>query len=215
MTDEPLYYAKGNEVWKRPIETPREGGGKTISIGFKVCTCTDVVGLKGAETVAKMLSLAEGHPDAYRHGWEDREADLIDGAKRVLSAPSSPGDGWEPRPSTGGQAAIIDGKIEISIDVAALPMIVNGSCCCDSMEGLWKVTDAETFAKEVCRALNDEREDGTTRVHMMFDAAFMEAINQGAEGVEEVDEEAFGDETARLMAHPLPAAPSPGGDHEA
>ncbi len=95
MTDEPLYYAKGNEVWKRPIETPREGGGKTISIGFKVCTCTDVVGLKGAETVAKMLSLAEGHPDAYRHGWEDREADLIDGAKRVLSAPSSPGDGWE------------------------------------------------------------------------------------------------------------------------
>ncbi len=94
MTDEPLYYAKGNEVWKRPIETPREGGGKTISIGFKVCTCTDVVGLKGAETVAKMLSLAEGHPDAYRHGWEDREADLIDGAKRVLSAPSSPGDGW-------------------------------------------------------------------------------------------------------------------------
>jgi len=96
MTDEPLYYAKGNEVWKRPIETPREGGGKTISIGFKVCTCTDVVGLKGAETVAKMLSLVEGHPDAYRHGWEDREADLIDGAKRVLSAPSSPGDGWEP-----------------------------------------------------------------------------------------------------------------------
>jgi len=127
-------------------------------------------------------------------------------AAPVVSAPSSPGDGWEPRASTGGQATLIDGKIEISIDVAALPMIVNGSCCCDSMEGLWKVTDAETFAKEVCRALNDEREDGTTRVHMMFDAAFMEAINQGAEGVEEVDEEAFGDETARLMAHPLPAA---------
>lgn len=131
------------------------------------------------------------------------------------TAPSSPGDGWEPRPSTGGQATIIDGKIEISIDVAALPMIVNGSCLCDSMEGLWKVTDAETFAKEVCQALNDEHEDGTTRVHMMFDAAFMEAINQGAEGIEEVDEEAFVDETARLMARPLPAAPSPGGDHGA
>ncbi len=131
----------------------------------------------------------------------------------ALSAPSSPGDGWEPRPSTGGQATTIDGKIEISIDVAALPMIVNGSCHCGSMDGLWKVTNAETFAKEVCRALNDEGEDGTTRVRTMFDAAFMEAINQGADGIEEVDEEAFGEEAARLMFKPLPAAlnPSPNG----
>jgi len=102
------------------------------------------------------------------------------------------------RVSTGASAVIRDGKIEISIDVDALPIIVNGSCCCDSMDGLWRVTDAEVFAKEVCRALNDEREDGTTRVHMMFDGAFMEAIEQGAEGIEEASEAEFEADSARF-----------------
>lgn len=102
--------------------------------------------------------------------------------------------------STGAQAIIRDGKIEISIDIDALPMIVSGSCCCDGMDGLWKVTGPAIFAKEVCHALNDEREDGTTPVHMMFDKAFMAAIEQGADGIEEATEEEFEAEASRLQA---------------
>ena len=50
----------------------------------------------------------------------------------------------------------------------------------------WKVTDAPAFAREVVRALNHENPDnGTTPIHRLFDAAFLDAIEQGAEGVEE------------------------------
>lgn len=102
--------------------------------------------------------------------------------------------------STGAQAVVIDDKIEISIDIDALPQIVFGSCCAGGVEGLWKVTDPAIFAKEVCRALNDEREDGTTRVHMMFDGAFNYAIDQGFEGIDEVSEEDFEAESTRMAA---------------
>lgn len=102
--------------------------------------------------------------------------------------------------STGAQAVIRDGKIEISIDIDALPGIVSGSCATCALTGFWKVTDPAEFAKEVCHALNDEREDGTTRVHMMFDSAFAHAIEQGAEGIEEVDEDEFEEEAERIQA---------------
>ena len=103
--------------------------------------------------------------------------------------------------STGAEAVIRGGKIEISIDIAALPLIVSGSCAAaDVMQGLWKVTNAEVFAKEVCHALNDENEIGTTPVHVMFDKAFMHAIEQGAEGIEEATEQEFEAEVAALAA---------------
>lgn len=108
--------------------------------------------------------------------------------------------------ATGAQAVIRGGKIEISIDVDALPVIVSGSCAAaDVMSGLWKVTDAEVFAKEVCHALNDENEIGTTPVHVMFDKAFMHAIEQGAEGIEEATEGEFETEAARLQAALTPS----------
>jgi hypothetical protein len=97
---------------------------------------------------------------------------------------------------TGAVAVIRDGKIEITIDVDALPVIVSGSCCCGSLPGLWKVTDPAVFAEEVCHALNDEREDGTTPVHMMFDKVFLAAIEDGAEGIEEATEDEFETEVA-------------------
>lgn len=103
-------------------------------------------------------------------------------------------------PSTGAKAVIRDGKIEISLDVDGLPLIVTGSIACNALEGLWKVTDAAIFAKEVCHALNNEREDGTTPVHVMFDKAFMHAIEQGAEGIEAASEEEWEAENSRLQA---------------
>lgn len=102
--------------------------------------------------------------------------------------------------STGAEAVIRDGQIVISIDVDALPLIVSGSCATYSLQGLWKVTDAEAFAKDVCMSLNAESENGTTRVHTMFDGAFDHAIDQGAEGIEPITEDDFEDEAARLRA---------------
>lgn len=102
--------------------------------------------------------------------------------------------------STGAAAVLRNGRIEISIDVDALPAIVFGSCCDDGLDGLWKVTDAAAFAAEVFHALNNESETGATMVHRMFDGAFQEAIEQGAEGIEEVDDEEFEAEAAAMRA---------------
>jgi|GEM_PF-3136714 len=105
------------------------------------------------------------------------------------------------------EAVIRDGKIVISIDVDSLPVILSGACAATAIDGLFKVTDAAVFAIEVCRALNQEAEDGTTRVHAMFDSAFDHAINQGAEGIEEVDEDQFEEEASRLQAEATPPNP--------
>lgn len=45
------------------------------------------------------------------------------------------------------------------------------------------VTDRAVWAREVVRELNSESEDGTTLVHLMFDKAFLQAAEQGAEGI--------------------------------
>lgn len=102
--------------------------------------------------------------------------------------------------ATGAEAVIRDGQIVISVDVDALPIVLSGSIALNAVSGTYKVTDAVTFAKEVCMALNAEKEDGTTRVHMMFDGAFNHAIDQGAEGVEEIGEDEFKMEAARLQS---------------
>ena len=46
-----------------------------------------------------------------------------------------------------------------------------------------KITNKTKFAKEVARALEREEEDGTTPVHLLLDAAFESAVEDGCEGV--------------------------------
>lgn len=103
--------------------------------------------------------------------------------------------------STDARAMIRDGQIVISIDIDALPLILSGSIAAgDLMSGYcYKVTDPAVFAREVCRSLNEENEIGTTDIHKMFDRAMMHAIDWGGEGVEEVDEDGFEAEAARLQ----------------
>jgi len=155
--------------------------------------------------------LATAHKMAHRMGEtfvEDAEkiASFRAGSE-VRQSPIS-GEG-----ATGARAVIRDGQIVISIDVDALPVIVSGSCASmGTMQGLWKVTDAEAFAKDVCVSLNNEQEDGTTRVHLMFDSAFMHAIEQGAEGIDEVSEDEFEAECGRL--HAVPPVPSVSGGED-
>lgn len=51
---------------------------------------------------------------------------------------------------------------------------------------LYRVTDAAEWARSIVCRLNDEGEDGTTRIHRMLDDAMNEAFEQGDEGIEEV-----------------------------
>jgi hypothetical protein len=46
-----------------------------------------------------------------------------------------------------------------------------------------KITNSRAFADDVVRELVREEEDGTTIVHKMFDQAFENAVDQGAEGI--------------------------------
>jgi hypothetical protein len=52
----------------------------------------------------------------------------------------------------------------------------------------WTVTDPAKFAKGVLNELIREEEDGSNPVTRMFDAAFLAAVDNGAEGVELADE---------------------------
>lgn len=84
-----------------------------------------------------------------------------------------------------GVAIIEDGSLVIRVAMEALPMIVEGSWAAGYMDTRYKVTNTAEFAADLVRELNDESEDGTTRIHRMFDKAIENAIGQGAFGIEE------------------------------
>lgn len=52
--------------------------------------------------------------------------------------------------------------------------------------------EAKIFANEVWRELVREQEDGTTPVHVLFDNAFNEACEQGAEGIRMPSDKNYG-----------------------
>lgn len=79
-------------------------------------------------------------------------------------------------------AEIKNNKLIITMD---LPTILIGS---PEMEG-FKVIDSEVFGKEIINTLLTEEEDGTTPIHHMMDDVIFSALDNGAEGVEEVEEE--------------------------
>lgn len=87
-----------------------------------------------------------------------------------------------------GQAIIEDGALVIRVPLKNLPQVVEGAWALGSLETRWKVTDVSAFAKELCLALNEEDEQGTTTIHKMFDAAISDALDSGAEGIEEHEE---------------------------
>lgn len=59
MSDEPLYYAVGRTVHKRPIEIPQPDRSARITMGFPVCTVSEYLNADDAGVVAHMLNVAE------------------------------------------------------------------------------------------------------------------------------------------------------------
>jgi hypothetical protein len=88
-----------------------------------------------------------------------------------------------------GRAVIEDEHLIIRVAIGALPTIVEGAWAAGEMHMRYKVTDVASFAKDLVHELNWESENGTTRVHKMFDAAILEAINQGAQGIDEHEDQ--------------------------
>lgn len=82
-----------------------------------------------------------------------------------------------------GRAFIEGAEIVIRVPLASLATVVDGAWMCHGIEPRLKITDATAFARDLCRALNVEDEDGTTPVHQLFDAAIQTAFEQGAEGI--------------------------------
>lgn len=90
---------------------------------------------------------------------------------------------------TSAQAIIENDEIVIRVPFKYLPTIVEGAWALNALDKRFKLTDAALFAKNMVRALNDEDEQGTTMIHKMFDKAINEALEQGAEGIEEHEDQ--------------------------
>lgn len=75
-------------------------------------------------------------------------------------------------------------RIVISIGIGALKTATEAAPQWEHLEIGPVVTDVEEWAKSILWALNDEREDGTTLVHLMFDEAMEKASESGELGIE-------------------------------
>lgn len=82
-----------------------------------------------------------------------------------------------------GKAEIINGAIVIQVPIENLPSAVEGGCRLGVYVAPFRVDDAAEFASDVVAELNDEDEQGTTRIHKLFDRAFEAAVESGAFGV--------------------------------
>lgn len=78
-----------------------------------------------------------------------------------------------------GEARIEGDQIIIRVRIANLQCIALGGWAAGYIEPI-RIDDPAVFAAELCRALNDEAEDGTTPVHRLFDEAFTASIEHGA-----------------------------------
>lgn len=88
-----------------------------------------------------------------------------------------------------GTAFIDDDVIIIRLPISHLPMAIEGMWAAGYSDVRYKVTNAEEFAQEFVRELNKESEDGTTMIHSLFDKAALNAIDQGAFGIEEHEDQ--------------------------
>ena len=87
------------------------------------------------------------------------------------------------------EAYIKDNKITIEVDINDLQDVVLYSWSAGYLHAPFKIIDKDEFAKEFCHVLNDESEDGTTKIHELFDGALMAAFENNGDATEELSEE--------------------------
>lgn len=84
---------------------------------------------------------------------------------------------------------IKDNKMTIEVDINDLQNVVLYSWSAGYLSTPFKIIDKEEFAKEFCHVLNDESEDGTTKIHELLDNALMIAFENNDHATEELSEE--------------------------
>ncbi len=83
------------------------------------------------------------------------------------------------------KAVIEDGAIVIRVPLANLQTAIDGAYYLNYLDTRWLITNVDEFADDLAVALNSEDEQGTTRIHRLFDKGVTEALEQGAFGIEE------------------------------
>lgn len=90
------------------------------------------------------------------------------------------------------EVRVVDGELVIRIGVDTLAWAFDNSVennpfsdALNDYQQAWKVKNAAEFAVDVRRALLEEGEDGTTALHILFDAAAQAAVNGGSLAVKE------------------------------
>ncbi len=91
--------------------------------------------------------------------------------------------------SENAKAYIKDNKITIEINIDDLQNVILASWGSGYLHTPFKIIDKNEFAKEFCHVLNDESEDGTTKIHELFDDALMIAFENNGHATEELSEE--------------------------
>jgi hypothetical protein len=86
------------------------------------------------------------------------------------------------------EAVLKDGfiVIKIPVDVLDKDYIIPNDLMDDEFRPLVKVTDVDKFAKYFVNELNRESEDGSTMITEILDKAFLKAVDNGPEGLEEI-----------------------------
>lgn len=83
---------------------------------------------------------------------------------------------------------ITNGAIVIRLPLSVLPVAFEAAPFNvfpeDGSHPAYRVSDVNAFADAVVYELEREQEDGTTPVHLLFDAAMQNAVEDGCEGVD-------------------------------
>lgn len=87
------------------------------------------------------------------------------------------------------KAVVEDGAIVIRVPLANLQAVMDGGFACNAYAQRYRVLDLAGAAIDICAALNDEDEEGSTPIHRLFDAGINEALNQGSEWFEEHEDQ--------------------------
>lgn len=91
----------------------------------------------------------------------------------------------------GGKAVIEGDAVVIRFPLEAMQSALDGAWSLNVFDRRQKVTDKAEFAKEFCRELNAESENGTTLIHRMADKAFVNMLEGGAFGFDEHEEQSL------------------------
>jgi hypothetical protein len=89
-----------------------------------------------------------------------------------------------PKPNRSAEAVIQRNALVIRVPLKNLQTAIDGAWALNALPARYKITNLDEFARDLVGELNSEDEQGTTRIHKMLDAAVLEAIDQGAFGID-------------------------------